>query len=126
MAVGRIGEIAANMTAMGYPKDTPVAIVERATTPEERTLTGTLATIAYVAQRDGAKAPATIVIGEVVNVLRGGSEHVEDVQFTPNQAVQNNDNKVVAFSGSNQELPTRFGSIPTITSIGNSIGNTQI
>ena len=130
MAVGRIGEIAANMTAMGYPKDTPVAIVERATTPEERTLTGTLATIAYVAQRDGAKAPATIVIGEVVNVLRGGSDRAidEDLQLTTNQIQPQNENMLVAAvaaSESNKELPSRFGSLPT-TSIGKSVGSTQI
>jgi uroporphyrin-III C-methyltransferase len=74
MAVGRIAEIASNMTAAGYPSDTPVAIIEKATTPEQRTLTGTLETIAYVAKRDEAKAPSTIIVGEVVNVLRGGKE----------------------------------------------------
>lgn len=78
MAVGRIGEIAANMTAMGYPKTTPVAIIERATTPEQRTLIGTLETIDFVAKRDEAKAPSTIIIGEVVNVLRGGDSIVAE------------------------------------------------
>jgi uroporphyrin-III C-methyltransferase len=57
MAVGRIEEIASNMTMKGYPKDTPVAIIEKATTPLERTLTGTLETIGFVAKRDGATAP---------------------------------------------------------------------
>lgn len=57
MAVGRIDEIAANMTMMGYPKSTPVAIIEKATTPLERTLTGTLEDIGFVARRDGACAP---------------------------------------------------------------------
>ena len=125
MAVGRIGEIAANMTAMGYPKDTPVAIVERATTPEERTLTGTLATIAYVAQRDGAKAPATIVIGEVVNVLRGGSEKIvdEDLQLTTQQIEPSSENMMVASSSGSMNESKRFGS----SSIGiTSLGNTQI
>jgi uroporphyrin-III C-methyltransferase len=74
MAVGRIAEIASNMTAAGYPKTTPVAIVEKATTPEQRTLTGTLETIGEIAKRDEAKAPAAIIIGEVVNVLRGGED----------------------------------------------------
>jgi uroporphyrin-III C-methyltransferase len=57
MAVGRIEEIAANMTMMGYPKETPVAIIEKATTPLQRTLSGTLETIGFVAKRDGATAP---------------------------------------------------------------------
>ena len=57
MAVGRIDEIARNMTMMGYPKATPVAIIEKATTPLQRTLTGTLDTIGFIAKRDGATAP---------------------------------------------------------------------
>jgi uroporphyrin-III C-methyltransferase len=71
MAVGRIEEIAGNMTAIGYPTDTPVAIIEKATTPQQRTLTGTLKTIGSIAKREQAVAPATIIVGEVVNVLRG-------------------------------------------------------
>ena len=70
MAVGRIEEIASNMTMKGYPVDTPVAIIERATTPQQRTLLGTLGTIGAIAKRDNAQAPSTIIVGEVVNVLR--------------------------------------------------------
>ena len=70
MAVGRIGEIAADLVARkDYPPSTPVAIVESATMPQQRTLLGTLASIGDIATREGAKAPATIVIGSVVNVL---------------------------------------------------------
>jgi uroporphyrin-III C-methyltransferase len=86
MAVGRIGEIASNMTAVGYPPETPVAIIEKATTPEQRTLTGTLETIAYVAKRDEAKAPSTIIVGEVVNVLRGGKQ-IQDALEIPIEAL---------------------------------------
>jgi len=72
MAVSRLAEIAANMTSplLGYPAQTPVAIIESATTPFQRTLMGTLATIGMVAQEQGAKPPATIIIGNVCNVLR--------------------------------------------------------
>jgi len=73
MAVGRIEEIARNMIAQGYPVSTPVAIIERATTPDQRTLFGTLENIAQIAKDQQAKAPSTIVIGEVVNVLPRGS-----------------------------------------------------
>ena len=71
MAVGRITEIASNMTVnLGYPLQTPVCIVERATTPQQRTIYGTLETIGEVAVRSNAKPPATIIIGNVVNVLQ--------------------------------------------------------
>ena len=52
-----------------YPVDTPVAIIEKATTPDQRVIEGTLETIVEIATREEAKAPATIIIGGVVNVL---------------------------------------------------------
>ena len=36
MAVGRIKDIAANLILKGFPPSTPVAIVENATTPQQR------------------------------------------------------------------------------------------
>jgi precorrin-4 methylase len=36
---------------VGYPTSTPVAVVERASTPNQRTLLGTVGTIADVAAR---------------------------------------------------------------------------
>lgn len=69
MAVGRIAEIASRMMEVGYPLHTPIAIVERATTPSQRTLYGTLETIGDIAEKESAKAPATIVVGDVVHVL---------------------------------------------------------
>jgi siroheme synthase len=57
------------MMAIGYPQDIPVAIIERATTPLQRTLYGTLETIGNVAVTQFAQPPATIVIGAVVHAL---------------------------------------------------------
>ena len=71
MAVGRIGDIAAEMILNGYPGDEPVAIIEKATTPQQRVLLGTLSTIYNIAVREAAKPPATIIIGKVVTVLNG-------------------------------------------------------
>eukprot|EP00607_Mallomonas_marina_P007000 CAMPEP_0182432614 /NCGR_PEP_ID=MMETSP1167-20130531/57774_1 /TAXON_ID=2988 /ORGANISM="Mallomonas Sp, Strain CCMP3275" /LENGTH=288 /DNA_ID=CAMNT_0024620359 /DNA_START=231 /DNA_END=1097 /DNA_ORIENTATION=- len=70
MAVGRLRDITANMTDAGYPVHTPIAIIERATTPQQRTLYGTLESIADIAEKQKARAPATIVVGEVINVLK--------------------------------------------------------
>ena len=71
MGVGRIAQIAHNLTMdHGYPAETPVSIIEKATTPQQRVMTGTLATIGGIALKEKAIAPATIVIGNVVNVLR--------------------------------------------------------
>lgn len=69
MAVGRIKEISACMRDKGFPVDTPVAIIENATTPKQRIILGTIGDIAQVAEREKAVAPAVIVVGHVVNAL---------------------------------------------------------
>ena len=57
---------------VGYPSSTPVAIVEKASTPQQRTLVGTVDTIVEVSEREKAVAPAVIVVGEVVEVRLWG------------------------------------------------------
>mmetsp|Transcript_23855 Transcript_23855/g.47431 ORF Transcript_23855/g.47431 Transcript_23855/m.47431 type:complete len:380 (+) Transcript_23855:191-1330(+) len=70
MAVGRLHELCAKLIELaGYPNDTPVGIIERAGCPDQRTLVGDLTTIAALADKYSIKAPSTIVVGKVVNVL---------------------------------------------------------
>jgi uroporphyrinogen III methyltransferase/synthase len=52
----------------GMAKDKPAALVGWGTTPRQRTLTGTLATIHAEAVKAGMKPPALIVIGDVVDL----------------------------------------------------------
>jgi uroporphyrinogen III methyltransferase / synthase len=61
MGVARIGRIAAELMAAGRPPDTPVAVVQWGTRPEQRTARATLATIAD----QPLGTPSTIVIGDV-------------------------------------------------------------
>jgi siroheme synthase len=53
----------------GYPEETPVAIVEKAGCPDQRTVIGNMLTIADIAEEHKVKPPSVIVVGEVVNVL---------------------------------------------------------
>jgi siroheme synthase len=53
----------------GYPKDTPVGIIERAGCPNQRTVVGNMETIGDIAEKYNVQAPSTIVVGDVVNVL---------------------------------------------------------
>jgi siroheme synthase len=70
MAVGRLRELCDRLVTMaGYPKDTPVGIVEKAGCPTQRTVVGTMETIADMAEKYNVEAPSTIVLGKVVNVL---------------------------------------------------------
>ncbi|MDP2950711.1 MAG: uroporphyrinogen-III synthase, partial [Chloroflexota bacterium] len=60
--------IVEQLTAHGRPADTPVAVVQWATTPRQRTVVGTLADIVQRAEEAGLGAPAVTVVGEVVRL----------------------------------------------------------
>ncbi len=66
MGVERLGKITAAMLEGGADPDEPVALIRWATTNQQRTLTGTLSTIAEKAVATNFKAPAVAVFGEVV------------------------------------------------------------
>ncbi|GAA1092333.1 uroporphyrinogen-III C-methyltransferase [Tsukamurella strandjordii] len=65
MAVERLGVIADALIAGGRSADTPAAVVENATTGGQRTVRGTLATIAADAAAADVKPPAVLVVGPV-------------------------------------------------------------
>lgn len=70
MAVGRLRELCQRLIDLaGYPSKTPVAIIQDAGCPSQRTVAGTMETIADLAEEYKVKAPSTIVVGEVVRVL---------------------------------------------------------
>ena len=68
MGVSTLAESAAALVAHGKPSATPVALVESGCTPQQRTTTGTLATIAALALERGARPPAVVVVGDVVDL----------------------------------------------------------
>jgi len=65
MGVKSLRNIASVMIAEGRPSDQPAAVIERATFPDQRTLHGTLSTIAELAEGAGVKSPAIVVLGDV-------------------------------------------------------------
>lgn len=70
MGVGALDEICRELMAHGMPANLPAALVHRATLPEQRTVAGTLATLPRLALEHDIRAPALIVIGEVVSLHR--------------------------------------------------------
>jgi uroporphyrin-III C-methyltransferase/precorrin-2 dehydrogenase/sirohydrochlorin ferrochelatase len=68
MGVTRLGETAAALVRAGRPADTPVALIERGWTAEQRTTTTTLGRAAADAAAAGVAAPAVVVVGEVVSL----------------------------------------------------------
>jgi uroporphyrinogen III methyltransferase / synthase len=70
MGVGNLDRIAANLMANGRSPKTPIAVIERATTPMQRTVVATLETIATVAKKEKVSAPALTIVGDVVNLRK--------------------------------------------------------
>lgn len=68
MGLRNIATITRLLMAGGRAATTPVAVIMSATTPEEKIVTATLATIADEAVRQRIAAPALIVIGEIVSL----------------------------------------------------------
>jgi len=68
MGVKNLPRIVAELTRHGRPPETPVALVRWGTTPQQVTVSGTLADIAARVKQAGLKAPAIIVVGEVVGL----------------------------------------------------------
>ncbi len=65
MGRSALHELSAELIAAGRDPETPVACIQEGTTPRQRVTTGTLATIADAADRDGLEAPIVIVVGQV-------------------------------------------------------------
>ena len=68
MGVGRLAEAAAGLVDAGLAADTPVAVIENGSTPQQRTTVATLASIAEEAERRAVRSPAVVVIGDVVRL----------------------------------------------------------
>ncbi len=68
MGVGNLSVICERLVAHGLPGDTPAAMVERATLPDERCVTGTVSTLPALAIEHHVKPPALIIIGRVVGL----------------------------------------------------------
>jgi uroporphyrinogen III methyltransferase / synthase len=68
MGVRQLPHISASLIAAGRPASEPVAVVERGTLPDQRTVTGTLATIADRAREEQVQAPSITVVGPVAEL----------------------------------------------------------
>lgn len=68
LSVHMLDGVVAELMAGGYPADTPIAVVQKASWPDERIYRGTLATIAECIAAAGVDRTAMIVVG---NCLAG-------------------------------------------------------
>src|SRR6266545_2698842 len=68
MGTKTLPDIVEKLIANGRPPDTPVAVIRWGTTPEQRTVTGSLADIVERVADAGLTPPAITVVGEVVRL----------------------------------------------------------
>jgi len=66
MGVSRLREITSALVEHGADPGTPMALTRWATTGRQRTIEGTLATMAEIAGKEQFKSPAVAILGEVV------------------------------------------------------------
>ncbi|HYL60222.1 MAG TPA: uroporphyrinogen-III C-methyltransferase, partial [Candidatus Acidoferrales bacterium] len=79
MASARMRATLARLAAAGLPADTPCAAVQWATTAAQKTVTGTIATLASACARARIASPACIVVGECA----GLREHLRWFETMP-------------------------------------------
>jgi uroporphyrinogen III methyltransferase/synthase len=75
MGLGNLPMIVRNLREHGVSADKPIAVISKATTPQQRTVDGTLANIVQRVAEAALEAPAVIVVGDVVT-LRNSMELV--------------------------------------------------
>lgn len=68
MGLTALGSICEQLMVHGMPGSTPIACIRRATLPDQKTLTGTLATLPEKVLAAGFKPPALLVVGTVVTL----------------------------------------------------------
>lgn len=76
MGMSNLAEIVRQLVRHGRPGDTPAAVIQWGTRPDQQTVTGTLDTIAERVRAAGVKNPAVIVVGKVC-ALRDKLQWVE-------------------------------------------------
>lgn len=70
MGLGTLPDIAKQLMAKGRAADTPVAVIERGTTPQQRVILGTLNDIDKRIVEEKAVSPSLIIVGEVVRLKK--------------------------------------------------------
>lgn len=65
MGVGKLPDYTSALRGAGMDPETPVALIERASRPSERVVTGTLDSITTIAEQAKIEPPAVTVIGQV-------------------------------------------------------------
>lgn len=67
LSVHMIDDVARELEAGGYLPDTPVAVVEKASWPEQRVFQGTIKTISRLVKESGVGRTAMVIVGQTLS-----------------------------------------------------------
>ncbi len=114
MGTRALGKIAKLLIHFGKEKSTPVAVIRWATTGNQQTVTGTLATIEQEVKRAKITAPTVILVGKVVSLRKSLKWFEEKPLFGKTILVTRARTQASSLSHELQNLGARVVEFPTI------------
>jgi len=85
MGVGQLDELTRRLLAHGRAADTPFALIENGSLPQQRTLGGTLGDLPALAARHAVRAPALLILGEVAAAAQASHWYGEWIVDSPHR-----------------------------------------
>ena len=82
MAVRRFPDLMNKLIEHGRAADTPVAIIEKGTTADQRVIRGSLGQLTMLAEAHQVEAPAMLIIGEVASFGQVESRRPDSSELT--------------------------------------------
>lgn len=114
MGTAKLGEWTKALIAHGVPPETPAAVIQNGTLGRQKSVSGTLATIAALAKEKNLSPPALVVLGDVVQ-LRGQLNWFENLPlFGKRIVVTRAHDQAAEFSHKFSELGADVLEIPVI------------
>ena len=82
LSAGMLKELSEKLIAGGYEKDTPAAIVYKATWPEEKRIITTVGSLAEAGEKEGIKNTAVVLVGNVISAIDYEKSRLYAADFT--------------------------------------------
>lgn len=82
LSVDMIDSVVRELVSGGYPEETPAAVVYKASWPDQKQITGTLATIAGRVQREKISRQALILVGDALRGKKQAASKLYSPDFT--------------------------------------------
>ncbi len=114
MGVRNLSSIVANLLSNGKTSNTPVAIIYKASTPDQKVYIGELSNIVKIAKKEKVKPPSLIVVGEVVNYREVLSFYENKPLFGKHILVTRSRDKQSKMSDELLALGAKVTQLPTI------------